>query len=256
MQVKCPHCGAVQNAPDEATGREALCKSCRQVFTPTPGSDPVETPVANESRAKLINWTAILLVALCAGGLGWAFGLACGGILTKPDREKVDAEIKTCKAQVAASEAAEADARRKLQAQMKKNTGLQNDWLLQHEYIGELEKIIEDQTTKAAESGETAETGPLPKKTTAGGFSYRNVHFRNNYGFTEVIGDITNASERDYDSTCFKMSVYDKTKRLLGTGLIDIGSFMPGQTRSFEVTINASTAAIESFKIDFDAAYK
>ncbi len=47
-----------------------------------------------ESEAKLINWTAILLAAICAGGLGWAFGFACGGILTSPNREKVDAEIK------------------------------------------------------------------------------------------------------------------------------------------------------------------
>ncbi len=47
-----------------------------------------------ESQEKLINWTAILLAAICAGGLGWGFGFACGGILTRPNREMVDAEIK------------------------------------------------------------------------------------------------------------------------------------------------------------------
>ncbi len=47
-----------------------------------------------ESQAKLSNRTAILLAAICAGGLGWAFGFACGGVLTRPSREKVDAEIR------------------------------------------------------------------------------------------------------------------------------------------------------------------
>lgn len=94
MKVKCPHCGTVQTAPDEATGREALCKSCRQAFTLTLCSGPVEVAVADESRAKLINWTAILVAAICTGGLGWAFGFACGGVLTRPSREKVEAEIR------------------------------------------------------------------------------------------------------------------------------------------------------------------
>ena len=47
MKTKCPHCNTVQNAPDEAAGREALCRSCRKAFTITEYAPPVIVPVAD-----------------------------------------------------------------------------------------------------------------------------------------------------------------------------------------------------------------
>ncbi len=47
MKTKCPHCNTVQKAPDEAAGREALCKSCRKKFTITEYAPPVIVPVAD-----------------------------------------------------------------------------------------------------------------------------------------------------------------------------------------------------------------
>ncbi len=47
MKTKCPHCNTVQKAPDEAPGREALCKSCRDKFTITEYAPPVIMPVAD-----------------------------------------------------------------------------------------------------------------------------------------------------------------------------------------------------------------
>jgi len=35
MQTKCPHCQTVQNAPDDAIGKKARCRSCREVFVLT-----------------------------------------------------------------------------------------------------------------------------------------------------------------------------------------------------------------------------
>ncbi len=48
MKTKCPHCNTVQKAPDEAAGREALCKSCRKKFTITPLQDTQPNPTHME----------------------------------------------------------------------------------------------------------------------------------------------------------------------------------------------------------------
>ncbi len=45
MKTKCPHCNTVQNAPDEALRREALCKSCREKFTITEYAPPAIAPL-------------------------------------------------------------------------------------------------------------------------------------------------------------------------------------------------------------------
>ncbi len=47
MKTKCPHCNTVQSAPDEAAGRDALCRSCRKVFTITEYTSPVIVPMAD-----------------------------------------------------------------------------------------------------------------------------------------------------------------------------------------------------------------
>ena len=47
MKTKCPHCNTVQKAPDEAAGREALCRSCREKFTITEYAPPVIVPIAD-----------------------------------------------------------------------------------------------------------------------------------------------------------------------------------------------------------------
>ncbi len=47
MKTKCPHCNTVQKAPDEATGKKALCRSCRQKFTIAEYAPPVIVPIAD-----------------------------------------------------------------------------------------------------------------------------------------------------------------------------------------------------------------
>ncbi len=47
MKTKCPHCNTLQKAPDNATGREALCRSCREKFTITEYTPPVIVPMAD-----------------------------------------------------------------------------------------------------------------------------------------------------------------------------------------------------------------
>ena len=52
MKTKCPHCNTVQNAPDEAAGREALCKSCRKVFAISEYTTPVVLPLPDPPKKK------------------------------------------------------------------------------------------------------------------------------------------------------------------------------------------------------------
>lgn len=47
MKTRCPHCTTIQTAPDEAAGREALCRSCRKVFTITEYTPPVIVPLGD-----------------------------------------------------------------------------------------------------------------------------------------------------------------------------------------------------------------
>lgn len=84
MMTKCPHCNTLQKAPDDATGREALCKSCRQLFEIAPHQNTPQNP----SRLAVM-----ILITIIGTALGWTTGFFCGAILTKPNRQKVDAEI-------------------------------------------------------------------------------------------------------------------------------------------------------------------
>ena len=67
MKVQCPNCNTVHGA-DDAT--------------------------AQPSRLA-----AMILIAVIGIAAGWTTGFFCGGILTKPNRQKVDAEIGEIKAQ-------------------------------------------------------------------------------------------------------------------------------------------------------------
>ena len=85
MKTKCPHCSTVQNAPDEAAGREALCRSCRKKFTITPLQDPHATPVTKaplstpgtlpkenpSDKVRTICTLCSLAMTLPATAVGW-----------------------------------------------------------------------------------------------------------------------------------------------------------------------------------------
>ncbi|MFH1734355.1 MAG: hypothetical protein ABIE92_06565, partial [bacterium] len=61
----------------------------------------------------------------------------------------------------------------------------------------------------------------------AGGFLYRNVSFKSTFGgYTNIMGEMINNSGRDYTLANFVVSVYDKNKRLIGTGYINISNFL------------------------------
>lgn len=93
MKVKCPHCETIQNAPDDADGKKAMCKACRGTFVITPHSIYPNTPLDNSTTPVAINRTAIWMTAICVVAVAWVFGFVCGAILTRPGRQRVNAEI-------------------------------------------------------------------------------------------------------------------------------------------------------------------
>jgi phage FluMu protein Com len=57
MKVRCPQCGQVLNAPDEAAGRKVRCQACRTVFFLSKPDDsetqPVSSPAWEAARLEL-----------------------------------------------------------------------------------------------------------------------------------------------------------------------------------------------------------
>ena len=94
----------------------------------------------------------------------------------------------------------------------------------------------------------------------AGNFSLYNVSFkRKGTGrWVFMSGEITNNLKRDYTSTVFKLSVFERDT-ILWSGSIKIRNFRKGHTKPFEVLMDGLvhniTPRISRYEIYFESGY-
>ncbi|MDD5730716.1 MAG: FxLYD domain-containing protein [Candidatus Omnitrophica bacterium] len=91
-------------------------------------------------------------------------------------------------------------------------------------------------------------------------FTFGNISLKNSYsgGWVAVQGDITNNSNKDFHTTVFRFSAFDKSV-ILWTGIIKIPGFRKGQTRSFELTMEGmrqeTASSVARHEIYFEGGY-
>jgi hypothetical protein len=87
-----------------------------------------------------------------------------------------------------------------------------------------------------------------------GGFFYKNVNFKaTDYGFTNIIGEMTNRSGSSYKMAFFTVSVYDTHGTLLSTCPIMLQTIAAGQTKSWDASCTDVPKDIR-YKIAFENA--
>lgn len=104
----------------------------------------------------------------------------------------------------------------------------------------ELESIKAKQSVKQAPKQETT-------------FPYKNVSVRSQFGTTEMIGEMTNNSDKAYELATFTVSVYDDSGILIDTGNVLMSSFSQGATKSFQCNfLKIEPSQVSEYKIEFE----
>ena len=86
-----------------------------------------------------------------------------------------------------------------------------------------------------------------------GRFTCKNILLKRDYdNSSEIIGEITNNSGHEFGLATFQVSFYDYSGRLIETSSFMVGSFLSGQTRSFDASVELPVASINTYKIDFE----
>lgn len=85
-------------------------------------------------------------------------------------------------------------------------------------------------------------------------FNYTNMFAQDYYGYVQVIGDVSNVGERDFDYTYHMLEAYDEGENLIARCGISIESISSGQTRPFSVVLDARSGTVEAdnLKIKFE----
>jgi len=133
----------------------------------------------------------------------------------------------------------------KVEQRARKNSG---DIVLLKGRIERVERVVRaDGNRSAGRAGvpsRVAETASLAgrrgKVAVGGGFYLSNVTFRGGSLGTEMIGEISNQSGRDYDMVAFDVSLYKKPRRLVEHDFFLIHNIKNGQTRSFRLEFFSS----------------
>ena len=114
--------------------------------------------------------------------------------------------------------------------------------------------IWRDSTT--AEGTETQKSTDESWKATEkikGGFSYKNVKLTKSMDMIKVMGEMTNASGKNFKAASFIITFYDHKGQLLETGDFLINNFSKGQTKPFSAYMeNLIYESVDRYKIEFD----
>jgi hypothetical protein len=93
-----------------------------------------------------------------------------------------------------------------------------------------------------------------------GVFSYYNIHFDRKGGGIWVFakGEITNNSNKDYNTAMFRLNLFEK-KKILWSETFKIRGFRRRQTRPFELLLEnldyKAMSAISRYDIYFEGGY-
>jgi hypothetical protein len=110
-------------------------------------------------------------------------------------------------------------------------------------------------TNDKSEIGKSERANQQDGTEISGGFIYDNVNLKTSYGTTEVIGEMTNNSERNYQIANFIISLYDESGSLLGTGYINISNFSNGQTKTFRGMLSGTYPNASKYRIQFENGF-
>lgn len=86
-------------------------------------------------------------------------------------------------------------------------------------------------------------------------FSYNNISYKDQFGHTEVIGEITNNSGQDFKLALFNVNAYDNNNNLLGVGTASIMNFTARQTKTFTAFVDAPHEDVDTIRIQYEAGY-
>jgi hypothetical protein len=110
-------------------------------------------------------------------------------------------------------------------------------------------------SSQAKESQKETAKGEDKGIAAGGGFYYKNVSFKSSYIGTEMIGEMSNFSGKDYSSVMFAVSVYDADEKLLATDYAIIANFPNGSTKSFTVLFIDDLPSTIKYKIQYELGY-
>ena len=102
----------------------------------------------------------------------------------------------------------------------------------------------------------TDDLSSIADETSAGnGFYYKNVSFKSDRRY-QVLGEVTNKSNKNYQTVQFILSVYDSHEKLLGIANIFVDNIPKGVTKSFKASLrDVQMSKVSSYKIQFEAGY-
>jgi len=87
------------------------------------------------------------------------------------------------------------------------------------------------------------------------GFYYKNVSFKKTPIGTEMIGEMSNFSGKDYSSVIFDVSIYDVDGKLIAISSAAILNFPHGSTKSFTVYFMENLPSNVQYKIQYELGY-
>lgn len=183
MKTTCPHCNTVHDA-DDAT--------------------------AQPSRLAVM----ILITVIGVAG-GWTTGFFCGGILTKPNRQKVNAEIEAIRSEarnkIGAAQRIAIASDRDLQAQIQANHDLRDETVRYAKMTIALETKLQRYQKPLTHGLPLLEGHDTPK-----GFEFRDLKLVPNTADTfYVAGEIRNTRVRSLPQGDFTFAIYHHDKSVL-----------------------------------------
>ena len=110
-------------------------------------------------------------------------------------------------------------------------------------------------STQAKESQKESAKGDDKGLSADAGFYYKNVSFKETSIGTEMIGEMSNFSGKDYSYVMFVVSVYDVDGKLIETNSALISNFPHGSTKSFTVYFTETLPSDVQYKIQYELGY-
>lgn len=80
-------------------------------------------------------------------------------------------------------------------------------------------------------------------------FAIKNVTMKRSFNITDVMGDLTNNSGRNYEQSIFRMSFYDGAEKLVGICDIFILNFQNGETVTFRGSTADDLSSAETYRL-------